>query len=360
MAGFMNVEKAAELGRLYHLDKIYQLGDSISDTGNLVLESPHGSGFLFTRPPYGETTFGKPTGRCSNGLLMVDYFATAFGLPYLEPYKKAHANFKHGVNFAVAGATALSEEALKAKNITNPATNSSLSVQLEWMASHFNSTCHAKEGCWKMLRSALFFVGEIGGNDYNYGFVQRKTLDELTGLVPDVVQSITDAVRRVIGFGARRVIVPGNFPIGCLPIYLSSFHTNNSAAYDEKQCLKDLNNFAEIHNEVLKASINVLKKEYPYVDIVYGDYYNAYLWLLSHAKRLRFDRNSLQKACCGSGSGPYNFDPRKMCGAEGVSACPNPDKYISWDGIHSTQRAYKYIAGYLLRSILPQMRMFHL
>ena len=46
-----------------------------------------------------------------------------------------------------------------------------------------------------MLRNALFFVGEIGGNDYNYGFVQRKTLDELTGLVPDVVQSITDAVR---------------------------------------------------------------------------------------------------------------------------------------------------------------------
>ena len=72
--------------------------------------------------------------------------ATAFGLPYLEPYKKAHANFEHGVNFAVAGATALSEEALKAKNITNPATNSSLSVQLEWMASHFNSTCHTKQG----------------------------------------------------------------------------------------------------------------------------------------------------------------------------------------------------------------------
>lgn len=69
-----NLGKIRPLKYLYKIDKIYQLGDSISDTGNLVLESPHGSGFLFTRLPYGVTTFGKPTGRCSNGLLMVDYF----------------------------------------------------------------------------------------------------------------------------------------------------------------------------------------------------------------------------------------------------------------------------------------------
>jgi hypothetical protein len=51
-------------------DAIYQLGDSISDTGNLIRENP---AVAFARLPYGETSFKKATGRCSNGLLMIDY-----------------------------------------------------------------------------------------------------------------------------------------------------------------------------------------------------------------------------------------------------------------------------------------------
>ena len=51
-------------------DAIYQLGDSISDTGNLIRENPV---FPCSRLPYGETFFKKATGRCSNGLLMIDY-----------------------------------------------------------------------------------------------------------------------------------------------------------------------------------------------------------------------------------------------------------------------------------------------
>lgn len=51
-------------------DSIYQLGDSFSDTGNLIRENP---AFPFSRLPYGETFFKNATGRCSNGLLMIDY-----------------------------------------------------------------------------------------------------------------------------------------------------------------------------------------------------------------------------------------------------------------------------------------------
>ena len=52
-------------------DAIYQLGDSISDTGNFIHEDPASP---FARLPYGETFFNNATGRCSNGLLMIDYF----------------------------------------------------------------------------------------------------------------------------------------------------------------------------------------------------------------------------------------------------------------------------------------------
>ena len=50
-------------------DGIYNLGDSFSDTGNFIIENP---AVPYAHFPYGET-FKKATGRCSNGLLMIDY-----------------------------------------------------------------------------------------------------------------------------------------------------------------------------------------------------------------------------------------------------------------------------------------------
>ncbi|XP_022946880.1 acetylajmalan esterase-like [Cucurbita moschata] len=332
-------------------DAIYQVGDSISDTGNLILQNPNTP---FSHLPYGETFFNKSTGRCSNGLLIIDYFAMDAGLPLLNPYLNKDALTRHGVNFAVAGSTALSSEALSQKKISSLVTNSSLDQQLDWMFSHFNSICYNQRDCIEKLKNALFLVGEIGGNDYNYALLQGKTIPEVKDMVPEVVQTIKKAVERVISYGATHVVVPGNFPIGCLPIYLTRFQTNDATAYDELHCLKDLNGLAIYHNDQIKQVIEVLKKENPHTVIVYGDYYNALLWILRSAFTLGFDKTSLQKSCCGIG-GDYNFDLMKTCGVGGVSVCSNPDERVSWDGIHLTQKAYKFMADWLIQDILPQL-----
>ncbi|CAI9110046.1 OLC1v1010008C1 [Oldenlandia corymbosa var. corymbosa] len=278
-------------------DKIYQLGDSISDTGNLVIESPYGSGFLFNQLPYGET-LGNPTGRCSNGLLMIDYFASSAGFPYLNPYQKVGSDFSKGVNFAVAGATVLSSEALMAKGTVS------------------------RDG-----EHSLFMVGEIGGNDYNYALLGGKRVEDLNNLISDVVHSTAEAVRKVISFGATKIFVPGNFRIGCHPIYLSIFQTNDSTSYDSNECLTYLNEFAASHNEALQKAIEQLRTEYPTTSIVYGDYYNAYLSLLLGAEKFGFQQTL--RACCGSG-GKHNFSIHKLCGMKGVTtACPNPDTHTS-------------------------------
>lgn len=65
----------------------------------------------------------------------------ASGLPLLNPYKKVNADFRHGANFAVAGATALPVDILADRNILSSVTNSSLNVQLDWMSTYFNSIC---------------------------------------------------------------------------------------------------------------------------------------------------------------------------------------------------------------------------
>lgn len=49
--------------------------------------------------------------------------------------------------------------------------------------------------CLKKLNKTLFMVGEIGGNDYNYALFRGNSLEEVTLLVPDVVQAIKEAVK---------------------------------------------------------------------------------------------------------------------------------------------------------------------
>ncbi|GAV68886.1 Lipase_GDSL domain-containing protein [Cephalotus follicularis] len=288
---------------------------------------------------------------------MIDYLALGAGIPFLDAYLNPNATFTHGrgVNFAVAGSTALPVENLAAKNILAPVTNSSLSKQLDWMFTHFNSICFNERDCVEKLRKALFMVGEIGGNDYNYALFQGKTTEEVKAMVPEVVKAIKDAVTRVIGYGGMRVVVPGNFPTGCLPIYLTGFQTNNSAAYDEFQCLKELNDLSIYHNQHLQQAIQELKEENPNAIIVYGDYYNAFQWILRHAQLLGFDATKVQKACCGIG-GDYEFSIARMCGVSGVPVCPDPNKRISWDGINLTQRAYQYMTQWLLHQLFPKLQ----
>lgn len=78
-------------------------------------------------------------------------------------------------------------------------------------------------------------VGEIGWNDYNYAIFQGKPMEELREMVPDVVAAIMDAARKVIDLGGTRVVIPGIFPIGCLPMYKTAYATSdNSTAHTSR------------------------------------------------------------------------------------------------------------------------------
>ncbi|CAI0404999.1 unnamed protein product [Linum tenue] len=289
-------------------DAIYQLGDSFSDTGNLIQQHPE-------------------------------------SWPYLDP--NSNMGRGRGANFAVAGSTALPLDVLSEKGISPLLTNTTLSDQLDWMFTHFNSICYTD--CGEKLKSALFMVGEIGESDYFYGLYQGRKIEEVMAMVPDVVEAVKNAVTRVITYGARRIVVPGNFPFGCLPIYLAKFKTNTALAYDEFSCLKKLNSLSILHNEHLKQAIQLMKKDNPNVTIIYGDYYKAYQWILNHSTSLA---RSLQKACCGGG-GDYGFNSKRMCGAARVAICPDPNRHISWDGVHLTQMAYRRIASKFIADIFP-------
>ncbi|XP_044432901.1 acetylajmalan esterase isoform X1 [Triticum aestivum] len=370
---------------------IYSLGDSITDTGNLAKEAPPGAFETIKHLPYG-VTFGRPTGRCSDGLLMIDFLAQDMGLPFLNPYLAKNMSFAHGVNFAVAGATAMDLADQFNGSFSMPFTSNSLKLQLRWFKDSMKSTyathagnssisfplitpqctlCFQQSGILilyvksvcavirKRLQSSLVLVGEIGGNDYNFAFYANKSVSEVEKMIPAVVQTIINATKEVLDMGASRVIVPGNFPIGCLPSYLTAMAAPEPSAYDSTACLKDLNLFAAKHNTQLQQAVAGLQASYPDAAIAYADYFNSFLSLLKGAPALGFDSNSTHKACCGAG-GRYNYDLRLMCGVEGTAVCADPSAYVSWDGIHMTQAAYKAMSRLIYhgRYLQPQILNF--
>ncbi|KAG2594881.1 hypothetical protein PVAP13_5KG031200 [Panicum virgatum] len=151
---------------------IFSFGDSYADTGNYaVLEGDR----PFNYSPYGETT-GRPTGRASDGLLVIDYVAKGVDLPLVPPYLAKGQNFSEGANFAVIGARALDQAYFLEQNVTSPApmTNSSLAVQLRWFEELKPSLCRnaTKRGCRDYLDRQL---------PLRPGRVRRQRLPRLPG-----------------------------------------------------------------------------------------------------------------------------------------------------------------------------------
>ncbi|KAM0844290.1 hypothetical protein ACQ4PT_057159 [Festuca glaucescens] len=156
------------------------------------------------------------------------------------------------------------------------------------------ATTNSPQEIREKLANSLVMVGEIGGNDYNYAFVVNKPVVgaessiystirgtigavEAMALVPGVVQSILSTAKEVLEMGATRMVIPGNFPLGCVPSYLSAASEEDLAAYDGSGCLIGLNLFAQMHNVLLQQGVRELRESYPSATIAYADYFAAYV-----------------------------------------------------------------------------------
>ncbi|RAL49692.1 hypothetical protein DM860_001983 [Cuscuta australis] len=359
---------------------IISFGDSLADTGNKISFTSSQA----SRLPYGMNFPGGPTGRYSNGRLIVDFIAQSMGLQFLQPYPaKEDSNFSGSVNFAVAGATALNS------------TPSYLSMgsQLEWFEKFLSSLCNNissphpymhlwpqsieyilhtdnwvkdkraarnerldghldKRGCEVYIGNSLILMGEIGGNDYNGPFLDGQSKEDVEKLVPYVIKAISSAIEKLISQGAKTVVVPGNLPIGCSAAYLTKFQSRNKSDYDPKTgCLSWLNNFAQQHNTQLQEELNRLCRLHAdsRVKIIYADYFNAAMKFYTDPAKFGFEKATI--ACCG-GKGPYNYDASVPCGVKGSTVCGDPSKYVSWDGIHLTEAAYRLIANEIIMEYL--------
>ncbi|XP_066357616.1 GDSL esterase/lipase At1g28580-like [Miscanthus floridulus] len=91
-------ETTAVVGDEPAFDSIFAFGDSFTDTGNNPVVFGWYDVFdVVMRPPYGTTFFGgHPTGRNSNGRLIIDFIAQGLGLPLVPPYLSHNGSFRQG------------------------------------------------------------------------------------------------------------------------------------------------------------------------------------------------------------------------------------------------------------------------
>ncbi|CAI0375255.1 unnamed protein product [Linum tenue] len=163
------------------------------------------------------------------------------------------------------------------------------------------------------------------------------TTARIQELVPLVVNSIGSALQEIIKLGATTILVPGNFPIGCIPYILTNFRSSNPQDYDSSTgCLVRLNQLAE-----LQIELNRSRKLHPHANIIYVDYYNAMMRIYASPKRFGFTGGVL-KACCEGGGGGGGGSI--LGGGPSMRPCDEPSTYVNWDGIHFTEATYRLIA----------------
>ncbi|KAK9757238.1 hypothetical protein RND81_01G150900 [Saponaria officinalis] len=323
--------------------KIYAFGDSYTDTGNTV-STTGPSGFNYVSSlPYGMTYFHHPTNRYSDGRLMIDFVAQYLSLPFLPPYRTALEGGPSGVNFAVAGATAIEHGFFVRNNLSFDITPESIGSELGWFEKVVRKEGCVNDGlgeCEALFENALIWVGEIGANDYAYsveGSVSQTSVQNLA------LRRVSSFLQAILKKGAKYVVVQGLPPTGCLTLAMLLAPPDDR---DELGCVKSQNILSSKHNTLLQAEIQGLRRQFPKSVIVYADYYNAYRDIMKN--RTKYGFKEAFKVCCGSGGGDFNYDFFSACGSAGSSSCSNPSQYINWDGVHLTEGMYKILSEMML------------
>jgi len=191
-----------------------------------------------------------------------------------------------------------------------------------------------------IVASSLYLFS-VGGSDFlgNYLlFPIRRGRFTLLEYEAYLVGAAEAAVRAVYALGAQRVRLPGLPPLGCLPLQ----RTVNLAAPGD--CNRWHNMVARRFNRGLRAMASRLSRELPGAQVVYVDVYRLLADVIARPWAYGFE-NSV-RGCCGTGY----FETGVLCSLDNALTCEDADKYVFFDAVHPSQRAYKIIADAIVHA----------
>ncbi|XP_050275415.1 GDSL esterase/lipase At5g33370-like [Quercus robur] len=308
----------------------FVFGDSLVDSGN--------NDYLATTaradsPPYGiDYPTHRPTGRFSNGLNIPDIISEQIGseptLPYLSPELRDE-RLLVGANFASAGIGILNDTGIQFINIIR------ICKQLDYFQQYQQrvSALIGAEQTEQLVNQALVLI-TLGGNDFvnNYYLVPFSARSRQFSLPDYVVYLISEyqkVLRRLYELGARRVLVTGTGPLGCVPAELAQRSRNG-------ECSAELQRAAALFNPQLVQMLNQLNSEIGSDVFVSANAFEMKMDFINDPQAYGFVTSKV--ACCGQG--PYNGIG--LC-TPLSNLCPNRDVYVFWDPFHPSERANRLI-----------------
>ncbi|WOL05906.1 GDSL esterase/lipase [Canna indica] len=316
-------------------------GDSVVDPGNnnaivTMAKCNH--------PPYGKDFVGhQATGRFSNGKIPSDMIASKLGIKqYVPAYlgtKLSTEDLLTGVSFASGGCgyDPLTSELVQAI---------SMSDQLKLFKEYKNKLKEiAGETKTNSIISRSMYMVITGTDDLaNTYFTTpfRRAEYDLPSYIKFVVESASSFLQELYHLGARKIIVAGISPIGCLP------SQRTLAGGIERECVTLYNQAAVVYNSELSKEVQRLNDTLAGSRTVFVDMYTSLLDMIQNPNNYGF--TEIARGCCGTGI----FEVTLTCNRFTAPACEDVSKHIFWDTYHPTERAYEI----LIRKLMKQYKSF--
>ncbi|KHN05905.1 GDSL esterase/lipase [Glycine soja] len=312
----------------------FVFGDSLVDSGN--------NNYLPTTaradsPPYGiDYPTGRPTGRFSNGYNLPDLISQHIGseptLPYLSP-ELTGQKLLVGANFASAGIGILNDTGIQFVGILRMFQQYALFEQYQQRLSAEVGATQTQ----RIVNGALFLM-TLGGNDFvNNYFLTPVSARSRQFTVPQYCRYLITEYRKILmrlyELGARRVLVTGTGPLGCVPAQLATRSSNG-------ECVPELQQAAQIFNPLLVQMTREINSQVGSDVFVAVNAFQMNMNFITDPQRFGFVTSKI--ACCGQG----RFNGVGLCTALS-NLCPNRDTYAFWDPYHPSQRAL----GFIVRDI---------
>ncbi|KAL1542265.1 GDSL esterase/lipase-like protein [Salvia divinorum] len=326
----------------------FVFGDSLVDVGN--------NNYLATTaradaPPYGIDYPGRrATGRFSNGFNIPDLISQSIGqsespLPYLSP-SMGGSKLLIGANFASAGVGILNDTGVQFVNIIRIGQQLQYFQQYQSRVSQIIGPAEAQ----RLVNQALVLI-TLGGNDFvnNYylvPFSARSRQYTLQNYVPFIISEYRKVLKRLHGLGARKVLVTGTGPLGCVPAELAQRSRNG-------ECSAELQRAAGLFNPQLTQMLLSLNSELGSDIFIAANTQLTHYDFINNPQAFGFVTSKV--ACCGQG----RYNGVGLC-TPLSNLCPNRDVYAFWDPFHPSERANRIIVQQILTGNLDYMNPMNL
>nr|XP_027108817.1 uncharacterized protein LOC113728631 [Coffea arabica] len=239
----------------------FSFGDSLVDNGNNNnLNTTSKANYR----PYGIDFPDGPTGRFTNGRTIIDIVGILLGFnDFIPPFATASGQeIIKGINYGSGGAGIRDETGKhRGDNLSFNKQMLNHRTTISRIASLIGNETSARKHLNKCLYSVM-----IGSNDYINNYYLPQNYNSSSKYTPDqyaaaLIQQYLHQLMTLYNYGARKLVLFGLGPLGCIPTEISMFPTPT--------CVDSINDAVQLFNDRLKQLVEDLNTKLSQAKLIY-------------------------------------------------------------------------------------------